>query len=471
MDKNEILKIVKSNRWNIQGFNGVPLYLMSAATDSGWLVKEVFGQGYTHFFYFFYKNRAYMHYDEADWENICEAYFKKVKSIKELEKLVIGWEKRYQKLVKETSYNPKKLDGLSDSQLVNLMKKLSDRVSEAVGFAHAIEGITFGSEKKLREIFGSRGNITEQEFGIVCSPVHPSFLLGAQQKLWALRQLKGEKQDKAIKKFIKDYGWIENSYLGAKRFSKDDIIKRAEGLKVKPGFNHKEVIAQKEKTLKRFNLSEKERFIISTIELCFHWQDERKKYIFQTISALDPIVKAVGARFKIELSDLKFATPQEISEDNFSDLNFKKQLKKRQQKSVYYSIPGKNYIFTNGDYDFFSNGLHVALQDNGGQLKGMVASPGVVQGVVKVCESVSDIDKVQNGEIIVASMTRPEYLPAMQKAAAFITEEGGITCHAAIIAREMKKPCIIGVRTATKVLKDGDLVEVDANKGIVKIIK
>ena len=62
------------------------------------------------------------------------------------------------------------------------------------------------------------------------------------------------------------------------------------------------------------------------------------------------------------------------------------------------------------------------------------------------------------------------FIGAMEKAAAFVTDEGGITCHAAIIAREMKKPCIIGTKNATKVLKDGDIVEVDANTGIVKII-
>tara|TARA_Y100000310_G_scaffold338021_1_gene426573 strand:- start:1597 stop:1776 length:180 start_codon:yes stop_codon:yes gene_type:complete len=59
----------------------------------------------------------------------------------------------------------------------------------------------------------------------------------------------------------------------------------------------------------------------------------------------------------------------------------------------------------------------------------------------------------------------------MKKAAAFVTDEGGVTCHAAIVSREMKKPCIIGTKIATKVLKDNDLVEVDANKGIVRKIK
>jgi pyruvate,water dikinase len=59
----------------------------------------------------------------------------------------------------------------------------------------------------------------------------------------------------------------------------------------------------------------------------------------------------------------------------------------------------------------------------------------------------------------------------MEKAAGFVTDEGGITCHAAIIAREMKKPCVIATKFATRVLKDGDLVEVDADNGVVRILE
>ena len=71
---------------------------------------------------------------------------------------------------------------------------------------------------------------------------------------------------------------------------------------------------------------------------------------------------------------------------------------------------------------------------------------------------------------MVATMTFPNFIPAMEKAAAFVTDEGGILCHAAIVAREMKKPCIIGTKIATQVLHDGQLVEVDAKRGIVKIL-
>ena len=104
-------------------------------------------------------------------------------------------------------------------------------------------------------------------------------------------------------------------------------------------------------------------------------------------------------------------------------------------------------------------------------VKGSVAFSGIIKGIVRVVMSPKEQDKLKKGEILVTSMTTPDLLPAMERAAAFVTDEGGITCHAAIVARELKKPCIIGTKISTKVLKDGDLVEVNANSGVVKIIK
>ncbi len=105
------------------------------------------------------------------------------------------------------------------------------------------------------------------------------------------------------------------------------------------------------------------------------------------------------------------------------------------------------------------------------EIKGQVARSGKVRGRVKIVLTPKGCSKVQKGDILVATMSTPDFLPAMGKAAAFVTDIGGITCHAAIVAREMGKPCIIGTEIATKVLKDGDLVEVDAEKGIVRKIR
>ncbi|MFB6226184.1 MAG: PEP-utilizing enzyme [Candidatus Paceibacteria bacterium] len=76
--------------------------------------------------------------------------------------------------------------------------------------------------------------------------------------------------------------------------------------------------------------------------------------------------------------------------------------------------------------------------------------------------------KVKEGDILVSPMTMPKYMPAMKRAAGFVTDEGGVTCHAAIVSREMEKPCIIGTDIATEVLENGDKVKVNANEGIVK---
>ncbi|MFH1584183.1 MAG: PEP-utilizing enzyme, partial [Actinomycetota bacterium] len=105
------------------------------------------------------------------------------------------------------------------------------------------------------------------------------------------------------------------------------------------------------------------------------------------------------------------------------------------------------------------------------QIKGQTAYPGKVRGKVKVVLRYGDIGEVEKGDILVSPMTMPKYLPAMKKAGAIVTDEGGITCHAAIVSREMKKPAIVGTKIASQILKDGDEVEVDAEKGIVKIIK
>lgn len=104
------------------------------------------------------------------------------------------------------------------------------------------------------------------------------------------------------------------------------------------------------------------------------------------------------------------------------------------------------------------------------EIKGMTANKGLVIGVVKILESPKDIPKLQPGEILVAHETTPDLVMAMKISGAIVTNQGGITSHAAIVSRELGKPCIIGTKIATKVLKDGDLIEVNADEGIVKIL-
>ncbi len=100
-------------------------------------------------------------------------------------------------------------------------------------------------------------------------------------------------------------------------------------------------------------------------------------------------------------------------------------------------------------------------------LTGIPASPGVVSGKVRIITSLDKLGTIKSGEILVAKMTSPDYVPAMKKAKAIITDEGGLTSHAAIVSRELGIPAIVGTEKATEILKDGVVITVDATKGIV----
>ena len=134
----------------------------------------------------------------------------------------------------------------------------------------------------------------------------------------------------------------------------------------------------------------------------------------------------------------------------------------------HFFMPISQFAYEHSEYGFM--GLNADVSKTEG-LKGNVAYAGKARGLVRIVKNQRQMEKVELGEVIVSPMTTPDFMPAMKRAAAFITDEGGITCHAAIVARELRKPCITGTKIATHILKDGDFVEVDANIGVIKVIK
>ncbi len=110
-------------------------------------------------------------------------------------------------------------------------------------------------------------------------------------------------------------------------------------------------------------------------------------------------------------------------------------------------------------------------EGTGNELKGSVAFAGKAKGIVKIINRQEDMYKMKQGDVLVSAATTPSIVPAMKKAVAIVTDEGGLTCHASIVSRELGIVCVVGTKFATKILKDGDVVEVDAEKGIVTILK
>ena len=100
-------------------------------------------------------------------------------------------------------------------------------------------------------------------------------------------------------------------------------------------------------------------------------------------------------------------------------------------------------------------------------VKGLAASPGIGRGKVRIVEDLTNINQVEDGDVLVTGMTNPDMVPAMRKCAAVVTDEGGRTCHAAIVSRELGIPCIVGAKSATKDLTEGQFVTVDSTRGVV----
>ncbi len=132
-------------------------------------------------------------------------------------------------------------------------------------------------------------------------------------------------------------------------------------------------------------------------------------------------------------------------------------------KGKVHATPAYQHVFKQNGY------VYVEDKVEGNSLKGVVAfSKGIVKAKVQVLFAVEDVSKFQEGRVMVTPMTMPDFIPAMKKASAIVTDEGGVTCHAAIVSRELGIPCVIGTKVATKLFKDGDEVEVDTVNGVVR---
>lgn len=188
-------------------------------------------------------------------------------------------------------------------------------------------------------------------------------------------------------------------------------------------------------------------------------------------------VKLIGENGKFDGDLLRYLTLREmdvyLAKKRISKAKLKK-LMGRRKKYFYLYIGDKKQeqILTNEkSLDVIYNKfLKIKIKGKIGLIQGRSAYPGRIRGVVY--KSINQKKKKpKRKSVLVVSMTHPKDIALIRESSAIITDEGGILSHAAIISRELRIPCIIGTKIATKVLKDGDLVEVDANKGVVRIIK
>lgn len=289
-----------------------------------------------------------------------------------------------------------------------------------------------------------------------------SFINEAKKRLIVLNKKYPKNFNKIYEIFMEEFGWFQNSYAGKFKITEKwlkKFLKEARNSSAK---------------IKKPNgrLPKKYKLLAQTASLAIKFRDDKKKLLLIAVDLMEDWLRYICKNNKLKYEIMRWLTMDEILE-----IIKNKKISNIKRAKKYYSNKKRIGIMEEIGYkDMSENFWNKVLKSqnidyNTKEIKGIIANKGKANGTVKIIIDVKrDGGKLKRGDILVTSMTRPEFLPLMSKASAFITDEGGISCHAAIVAREMGKPCIIGAKFATKVLHDGQMVEVDANRGIVKIL-
>lgn len=359
-------------------------------------------------------------------------------------------------------------NNFSDQELADILKEIYQLQAECVrwGVVIAFADINGDITNKAIEIIEERKNLkhSSHNYSSVLSEPEEKSL---NEKAYIDIQNSSKNN---LNKLLDKYFWLDQGYIG-RGLTMEQIEK------IKFQDHHENSKLNKEKLLTELKLTRSEEQVFELSRILVEAKSlraESRQYL-QVITNL--IIDKFASKWEVPVRYVESMCASEV----VNILNKKNKLPKNLEERWFNSIVVPNntkkelaeyeFVTDQGEVKkFIAEQIHQETQEEIHELKGQTAFPGKVKGIVKLVFGAQHNNKVEEGDILVATATSPQYLPAMKKAKAFITNVGGITCHAAIVSRELKKPCIVGTKIATNVLKDGDLVEVDAEQGIVKIL-
>lgn len=320
---------------------------------------------------------------------------------------------------------------------------------------------------------------TEEAFQALVVPHELS--LAQQEERDMLRLAIKKQPQKAIQNHWKIYRSIQFGWTGPD-LSLDYFQDRYERL-LKEGAAQKRLTeieqAQKAATdeknewLKRLKLSSQTEGLFRLYEELLYRKTHRMDALFLSYSAIQPMLKKIAKDHFVSLKQVYAVYIPWLIDMIEKDSVDVARINALASYSVQYLKDGKLCLAVGDEAKALVADIRSVLpkMPEVHELKGECGYPGeVVRGKVCIINRASEMDKFHDGDVLISNVTDPSLLPVMKRASAFVTNQGGLTCHAAIVARELKTPCVVGTKIATHVFKDGDMVEVDARKGIVKKI-
>lgn len=379
-----------------------------------------------------------------------------------------------------------RLDKFSDDDLV----KIHSRLLEAILPAHFI----LNTEVDAIDIFftdffkkivagelpaGTPPEIIDDVFKALILPVSRSYINKQERFILSLavkRDFSLAAARRAYRRFFwTNLGWENMRPHSLEYFQK--LIRRKGGAKdLRDQTRHLDDFLKnnrrlRNECLKKYRLSAALKRWLAISDWYIDYHDKRKEVQVKTTYAAYLILREVARRRHLNPDDLEWLWHDELIAVLRGRRLDQQEIKRRRQ-AIAALVGYHKFQFWSGTKASETKKKYVKIdRPSVRELRGMGVMGGLIRGRVKVCAGAAEaLAKIKSGDILVCPMTLPDYLPAMRKAKAIITEEGGITCHAAIIARELKIPCVVGTKIATEVLRDGDKVAIDARRGIIKIL-
>lgn len=323
--------------------------------------------------------------------------------------------------------------------------------------------LVINKSKKTREMFKNKSNqYINKNFDKIERKIKKKILKHHERWCWLPYNYEGP-------------AWNLDYFLNVWRcLIKNKINFKKELIKIRKDKNN--LIRKKKEIYKKIKIDKLHKFLFWCAEQIIYLKGFRKDVSYFAYYCQERFWVDVGRRLNLPVNLCRQMLAWEVGGAILKGECRAKELSQRRKFSLMYTDrrlkSGYKIYLDKEAKKFLTRQKFEKIKTRGiKEIKGSCAEIGKVTGKIKIINAKEDVYKMKRGDILVAANTSPDLLPAMKKASAIITDQGGLTCHAAIVARELKIPCIIGTKIATQVLKDGDLVEVDANNGVVKKIK
>jgi phosphoenolpyruvate synthase/pyruvate phosphate dikinase len=472
--------------------------------------KEMIGEPFTHILIANDSDKSWWFENEKNIDSVGAYLLTNLQN----ENFAKNYYKKYHNVCRETKEHAEKvrlldLSKLSNQKILDGYASLLEKTGMFHGLTLDIDAIDVVVEKEIKdEIKKIHPKITERElsskYNSLVTPVGLSYVTEEQILLYSIAQkvknfglvplfdfetkivvekLKKERPElvELIDGIVEKYWWISLGWANVDCLTRESIIsdikniireekdlnQEIERMKCFP----KDALAERNREL-ALTKSKKLVSLIEIFDNYFAFHDLRKEIQMRTNFSLIFFLLEIARRTGQKFSEVSWCWSHEI-ESLLKTGYFDREKALARKESLFVIVSTEGIEELTGEKAALRRKKETAVsQENIRDFRGVPASMGRITGRAKICFSAADaLSKIETGDVLVAPMTLPDFVPAMKKAKAIVTDEGGITAHAAIISRELKIPCLVGTKIATKVLNDGDLIEVNANHAVVTVIK